>query len=163
MSNAAARGRQAHRDGDVGEMVARVTLQGMGLEMIEKIHTPWKVIFKTLPGGGRKVVNAFPLEKVAGDFRAVYPRTGQSVLIEVKSRMDRDTFRWSDLEPHQRESLDNHWRLGGLSLVVWVIESGEAIVLPWPIEGLSRGKSVSWDAAVDIQWTGVPREYYGAI
>jgi hypothetical protein len=79
----------------------------------------------------------------------------------VKSRTDRDTFRWSDLEAHQREALDNHQELGGLSLVVWVIESGEAIVLPWPIEGLAKGKSVSWDKAVGIQWTGITKESYG--
>jgi len=161
MSTAAARGRKAHQDGDIGERVGRIILHQMGLEMIERIHTPWKVIFKTLPHGGRKVVDAFPLEKVAGDFRAIVPGTGQSVLIEVKSRTDRDTFRWSDLESHQREALDNHQELGGLSLVVWVIESGEAIVLPWPIEGLTKGKSVSWDRAVDIQWTGITKESYG--
>ena len=150
-ASAAALGRQNHKEGDIGQAVARYTLQRMGIQMLEPVHTPWKVMFQNT-GGRRKVVNAFPVEKVSGDFRGVAPG-GRSVLVEVKSRSTRDTFRWSDLEPHQRDALQLHHELGGLSLVCWVIDNGECLVMAWPLP-LAKGKSLSWNDAVTVQWIG---------
>lgn len=153
MNDASIRGRGNRNQGEVGQHIARYILSQMGLGMIEPIHTPWKVLFKTV-GGRRKVVDAFPLEKVSGDFRPIAPG-GRSVLVEVKSRTTRDTFRWSDLEPHQHRALQEHYDWGGLSLVCWVIDSGECLVMEWPIPGLQKGKSITWDDAVEMQFTGI--------
>lgn len=148
------RGRQNQRDGEAGQIIAQYTLQQMGLGRVQAIYTPWKVLWKTVRG--RRVVDkAFPLRKVDGDFIAVVPGTGQSVLVEVKRRGTRDTLRWSDLEAHQREALDDHIANGGLSLVAWVLDNNECIILPWPIPGLGFRRSIDWDAAVTVQWTGV--------
>ena len=152
MNDASTRGRANRNQGEIGQDIARYTLKQMGIEMVEPVYTPWKVLFKTV-GGRRKVVEAFPLQKVSGDFRGVAPG-GRSVLVEVKSRTTRDTLRWSDLEPHQRDALQEHCDWGGLSLVCWVIDSGECLVMEWPIPGLQKGKSTTWDDAVGIQWTG---------
>jgi len=157
MSNAAAIGRQSQHDGEVGQNIAHYTLSRLGVEMVEAVYTPWKVLFKNT-SSGRKVVNAFPLRKVSGDFRGVLPG-GRAVLIEVKSRTTRDTFRWSDLEDHQKDALHENSGFGGLSLVCWVNDLGECIVIEWDkfvscLDGKSR-KSITWSEAVDIQWTGI--------
>lgn len=147
------RGRIAQHDGEIGQNIAQYELKRMGLEMIEPVYTPWKIVWSQ-KNGRRVPVKAFAVAKVSGDFRAITP-TGQSVLVEVKSRKDREALRWSDLEPHQREALQQHSEHGGLSLVVWVTEMGECMVMAWPIPGFGFRKSISWDDAVDIQWTGV--------
>jgi len=101
---------------------AAAQLRAMGFRMVELIQTGWRVV-RDRHG---RIVNAFPLEKVSGDIWAVAPG-GRSVLVEVKAR-DR-SLRWSDFEPHQRQALDEHAALRGLSLVAW-LHQGQFYVIP---------------------------------
>ncbi len=127
--------RRNRKAGYSSEEAAAAQLRAMGFRMVEPIQTGWRVV-RDRHG---RIVNAFPLEKVSGDIRAVAPG-GRSVLVEVKER-DRN-LRWSDFQPHQREALDEHAALGGLSLVVW-LHRGHFYVLPWPIPGFGPRKSIS--------------------
>lgn len=128
------RGRRNRAAGEAVEDYAADLLRRLGLAMIERVHTPWKVV----RGKGGAIKHAFPVEKVSGDFRAVLPSTGQSVLVEVKSRAQQ--LCWSDFRPHQREALTDHDAAGGLSLVVWhEQQSGTVHVFAWPCPRLTRG------------------------
>ncbi len=127
--------RRNRKAGYSSEEAAAAQLRAMGFRMVEPIQTGWRVV-RDRHG---RIVNAFPLEKVSGDIRAVAPG-GKSVLVEVKAR-DRN-LRWSDFQPHQREALDEHADLGGLSLVVW-LHQGRFYVIPWPIPDFGPRKSIS--------------------
>lgn len=127
-------GRQSQKVGKNAEEAVRLALQTAGYRMIERVATPWTVTFQ----GGRPKA-AFPTSKVSGDFRAIEPGTGRSVLVEVKCRSGR--LRWSDLRPHQRQTLDEHHRLGGISILAWVTED-EVRLLRWPVEGFGPGRSL---------------------
>jgi hypothetical protein len=142
-----AQNRRNRRSGAWNEAAAQQALERLGFEMIERVETGFGVVRQ-----GKRIVSAYPLKKVAGDFRAVAPG-GRSVLVEVKSR-GRDTLRWSDFEPHQREALDRHRELGGLSLVVWLPGSGDLIVLRWPIPGLGDRRSLPLELARTLHWAG---------
>ncbi len=127
--------RRNRKAGYSSEEAAAAQLRAMGFRMVEPIQTGWRVV-RDRQG---RIVRAFPLEKVSGDIRAVAPG-GRSVLVEVKER-DRN-LRWSDFEPHQRQALDEHAALGGLSLVVWLYQ-GQFYVLHWPISDFGPRKSIS--------------------
>ena len=127
--------RRNRKAGYSSEKAAAAQLRAMGFRMVEPIQTGWRVV-RDRHG---RIINAFPLEKVSGDIRAVAPG-GRSVLVEVKER--NRNLRWSDFQPHQREALDEHAALGGLSLVAWLYR-GHFYVLPWPIPGFGPRKSIS--------------------
>ena len=131
-------GRASQRLGKRAEEAVRLALQAAGFRMIERVATPWTVTFHR----GRPKA-AFPTAKVSGDFRAVEPGTGRSVLVEVKCRSGR--LRWSDLRPHQRQALDEHHRLGGISILAWVT-GWEVRLLRWPVEEFGPGKSLKSSA-----------------
>lgn len=105
--------RQKH--GATGEHIVAGRLRSWGFVLVEKVHTPWRVLF----GRGGRVERAFPVEKVCGDFRAVAPPNGRSVLVEVKSRED-GPLSWSDFQRHQHDAMVAHANAGGLSLVGWI-------------------------------------------
>lgn len=129
--------------GKDGEQLARSVLAGLGLEMIEKIGTPVKLI----PVRSAHQKNVFFVvwgEKVAADHRAMLP-DGRSVLIEVKTIYDRNLV-WSDLREHQPAKLQQHANLNGLSLLVWVHDSG-VYVMRFPIEGFGPGKGITPEKA----------------
>lgn len=124
--------RRAH--GEQGQDLVEVALVARGFKMIEAVHTPWRVIRKM----GR-IVGAFPVKKVSGDFRAV-TTGGVSVLVEVKGRDGRNVP-WSAFEDHQREALSDHAACGGISLVACV-RDGEIKFYDWPVPGFGPGKSL---------------------
>lgn len=131
--------RREKQIGDHGEQLARSVLSGMGLEMIEKIGTPVKLI----PVKSANFKNAYFViwgEKVAGDHRAILP-DGRSVLIEVKTIYGRN-LTWSDLREHQPGKLSEHADWNGLSLLVWVHDDG-VYAMRWPVVGFAPGKGIT--------------------
>lgn len=129
--------------GKNGEQTARSVLDGLGLEMIEKIGTPVNLI-PVRSGNQKNVFFVVWGEKVAADHRAMLP-DGRSVLIEVKTIYDRNLV-WSDLREHQPAKLQQHADLNGLSLLVWVHDSG-VYVMRFPIEGFGPGKGITPEKA----------------
>ena len=125
--------------GKAGQNTARAVLSGLGLEFIEPVGTPVKLIpyRHTMRKDVYQVIFG---EKVAGDHRAMLP-DGTSILIEVKTIMDRN-LQWSDLREHQPGKLQRHAELNGLSLIVWVHSLG-VYVMRWPIEGFGPGKGIA--------------------
>jgi hypothetical protein len=128
--------RREDRTGKAGEELAESVLRSLGIEQIERVSTPVKLIPSQYPGLFKVIFG----EKVIGDRRGILPG-GRSVLIEVKTILDRNLC-WSDLRLHQPEGLSRHSELGGMSLLVWVHSSG-VYVMRWPIDGFGPGKSIT--------------------
>lgn len=122
--------------GKHGEQLAMNTLRALGLEMVEKIGTPVKLQPARIQGTYRVIFG----EKVSGDCRAILPG-GRSVLIETKTMLDHN-LRWSDLREHQPGRLDRHSELGGISLLVWVHNSG-VYVMGWPVPNFGPGRAIN--------------------
>lgn len=145
-STSAARASQAK--GAASEHMVRAALVAAGYHMVERIATPCKLV------RGRLVYS----DRVSGDFRAVLPlkRTlgsaqgpviyrGISVLVECKARDV--SLTWTAFEDHQRRALEDHAKLGGVSLVGWV-QRGRVRLLDWAAiraAGFGPGRSVMWD------------------
>jgi hypothetical protein len=127
--------------GSAGQNLAAATLIRMGIEMVEKIGTPVLLI---PVGSGKNVFRVTFGEKVSGDHRGILPG-GRSVLAETKTILDRN-LHWSDLREHQPDRLCRHAELGGLSLLVWVHDSG-VYVMQFPLEGFGPGKGVTRERA----------------
>lgn len=145
-SSKALAGKRSRTAGVVGETLTKAELVRLGFTMIERVHTPWKVLRKPDPKRGSRIVGAVPEEKVSGDFRAVWPFTlenslvGVSVLVESKAR-EGDRVLWSDVEEHQRDALQRHHEAGGLSYLS-VVLGGRATLMRWPIPGFGPGSSI---------------------
>jgi hypothetical protein len=139
--------RSEQRIGKAGEDWAANAVRGLGVEMVEEIGTPVKIVRtkKLYDGTWCKIVWG---EKVSGDTRGVLPG-GRSVLVETKTILDRN-LQWGDLRPHQPGRLSQHAELGGLSLLVWVHASG-IFVMQWPISDFCRGKSITPERAQTLQ------------
>ena len=142
--------RQQQSIGKHGQQLARSVLSGLGLEFIEEIGTPVKLIPVQIPGQRqrRDVYQVIFGDKVAGDHRAMFP-DGRSVLIEAKTILDRNLV-WSDLREHQPMKLQQHAELNGLSLLVWVHSlemRQEVYVMRFPIAGFGPGKGITPDKA----------------
>lgn len=138
MTNSAKKGKK-------GEGLAEERLAAMGFAFIEKVENAWNV----MRGAGGSIVKAWPAAKVAGDFRAIIPPQGRSVLIEVKTT-DKRNLRWSDFKEHQPGKLTEHHEAGGLSLIVWVrLDLKRQYVIRWPLpeEMFRKGKSLSLEDA----------------
>lgn len=124
--------------GKNGEQLARSILDGLGVEMLEKIGTPVKLI--PVSSARKNVYQVIFGEKVAADHRGMFP-DGRSVLIEVKTIHGRNLV-WSDLRDHQPAKLQQHAELNGLSLLVWVHDSS-VYVMRFPINGFGPGKGIT--------------------
>jgi hypothetical protein len=135
--------RDQQRVGKAGEDWAANAVRALGVEMIERIGTPVKIV-RTRPGGWVQVIWG---EKVSGDTRGVLPG-GRSVLVETKTILERN-LQWGDLRPHQPGRLSQHAELGGLSLLVWVHSTG-IFVLEWPISDFRHGKSITPERAQEL-------------
>ena len=122
--------------GKQGQEMAEAALRRLGVEMVEKIGTP---VHLTPVENGSGTFHVIYGEKVSGDHRGILPG-GRSVLAETKTILDRN-LRYSDLREHQPGRLSEHAEHGGLSLLVWVHESG-VYILKWPIDGFVNGKSI---------------------
>lgn len=140
--------RREDRTGKAGEELAESVLRSLGIEQIERVSTPVKLIPSQYPGLFKVIFG----EKVIGDRRGILPG-GRSVLIEVKTILDRNLC-WSDLRPHQPAGLTRHTELGGLSLLVWVHSSG-VNVMEWPISGFGPHISIEPRTAEIINWKGM--------
>ncbi len=125
------------RIGKIGQEHAAAALRRLGVQMVEKIGTPVKIIPARVKGTYTVVWG----EKVSGDHRGIL-QGGRSVLAETKTIMDRN-LAWSDLRDHQPARLDEHASHGGLSLLVWVHSTG-VYVMRWPIGyGFGPRKSIT--------------------
>lgn len=123
--------------GKAGEDHAGNLIRTLGVEMVEKVGTPFKIIKR----GKNNWFQGIFGEKVSGDRRGIIPGSGRSVLIETKTIMDRN-LQWSDFKVHQPERLSQHAELGGWSLLVWVHNSG-IFIIEWPISDFHHGKSIT--------------------
>lgn len=156
------RGKQNKKAGEFAERLATHELHRLGFEMVTTVHTGWAVVRNS----NGKIVDAYPLEPVEGDRRAVYPSTGQQVIAEVKSH-DSKTLPWSRLMSHQHEYLKKNVECNAISLIVWVRET-EIYVMDYALlleagygEVVSRNgrrKSVSLDMATDCLWSPPRKE-----
>lgn len=133
---AAMKGKRSRDIGEGGEGLTRHALHLAGFTRIRRVHTPWKI----LRNSSGKIVDAVPVEAVEGDFRAVDPKTGKSVLVETKTSTG-DRIPWSSLEECQVEALDGHYKAGAIALLSIVLDD-KAVLLPWPIEGFGPGCSI---------------------
>ena len=131
--------RREDQVGKRGQNLAASILASIGVNMVEKIGTPVKLI-PVKCGARKNVYQVIYGEKVSGDHRGIL-NDGTSVLVETKTILDRN-LRWSDLREHQPGRLLEHSVHGGLSLLVWVHESGEYVMV-FPIKGFEKGKSIS--------------------
>lgn len=113
-------GIKSQKMGEFGEQIAQYALKEFGLRMIERVNTPWKIIWKKNSNGVNIPARVFPAAKVSGDFRAIGP-AGKSVLIEVKYR--ENSLVYSDLEDHQIRALHEHTIHGGLSFLLWITQN----------------------------------------
>lgn len=117
--------------GKHGEGLAMSALRSLGIEMVEKIGTPVRLHpVKTSRPNTFQVIWG---ERVSGDHRGILPG-GRSVLAETKTILDRN-LRYSDLREHQPERLSKHAELGGLSLLIWVHQSG-VYIMEWTEVGI---------------------------
>jgi hypothetical protein len=148
-SREARRGRANREQGERGEEIARMQLALLGVRRLERIEVGWKV----LRGEDGRIVDAFPMEKVSGDFKGILPG-GTAVHVEVKSRGRRDKLRYSDLKTHQVTALDEHVSFDGLGLVCWVTVAGECLVMRWPIPGFQVRTSLTVEQARQHLWPG---------
>lgn len=103
-----AKAKASQRIGESSEAIVKILLDRRGYRMIEhpqsrRVKTDRGWIF---------------IDKLSGDFRAIQPGTGKSVLVEVKYR-DRN-LRPSDFEEHQITSLRDHEDYGGISIIAHV-------------------------------------------
>jgi penicillin-binding protein-related factor A (putative recombinase) len=137
-------GRISQSKGDLGETIARRALDQFGVKMIEKVNTPWKVLWKN----GRPI-SAFVVEKVSGDFIGIVPG-GKKVLAEVKYRDEKLSL--SDFEDHQIEALNENYELGAISLVVWV-RRHECAIYWWQAMNLKKGAPIKPGEKTGLQLT----------
>lgn len=136
--------KREQQTGAQGQKQAAGALRRAGVNMVEQIGTPVKLI----PMGtvrGRQVFQVIYGEKVSGDNRGIIPGKGTSVLAETKTILDRN-LRYSDLRDHQPERLTEHHENNGISLLVWVHSTG-IYILRWPIPLFVRGKSITPEEA----------------
>jgi len=134
--------RQQH--GQEGEDSVAAALRARGLRLVEKVEVPMGIT-----ADGRR----FGKRTVSGDYRAVDPVMGRSVLIEVKNIPER--LSWSDFRKHQPGTLDEHQSAGGITEVAW-IDRGVLRFIPWArfqAIGFGPRKSVVWNdttSTIDI-------------
>jgi len=142
------------KSGDAGEQVAMIQLAMMGVRMLRKIHTGWKIVRWI----NRQKFTAIvvPHKKVSGDINGVLPPSGRRVLCEVKT-FEGKSFTWTRLTDGQHENLLENMQLGGLSLICW-ITMGECIVMDYSAmlqAGFKKGKGIKINEVDAVVWGGV--------
>ena len=138
--------KREQRLGKRGQYTAAAVLSGRcGINMVEQIGTP--VILIPVQAQRRNTYQVIFGEKVSGDHRGIIG-AGISVLAETKTILDRN-LRYSDLREHQPARLSEHADLGGISLLVWVEDTG-TYVMRWPIEGFVPGTSITPELAEQL-------------
>lgn len=138
------------RIGRAGQNVAASALSRIGIELVEMIGTP---VFLTPAHAQRKDIFRVRFgEKVSGDHRGILPG-GRSVLAETKTMLDHN-LQWSNLREHQPGRLTDHANFGGLSLLVWVHNSG-VYIMRWPVIAFCEGKSIGVEKAQALNITSI--------
>ena len=138
--------KREQRLGKRGQYTAAAVLSGRcGINMVEQIGTP--VILIPVQSQRRNTYQVIFGEKVSGDHRGIIG-AGISVLAETKTILDRN-LRYSDLREHQPARLSEHADHGGISLLVWVHDTG-TYVMRWPIDGFEAGKSITPELAEQL-------------
>ena len=138
--------RYEDRVGKAGQEAAAGALHRLGVECVEQIGTPVKIIPRG-NFGNQTTYQVIWGDKVAGDHHGILPG-GRAVLAETKTILDRN-LQWSDLRDHQPDALSRHAEFGGLALLVWVHCSG-IHVMQWPVPGFGPHKSISADKAAAL-------------
>lgn len=133
--------------GAAGEDQGRAALARAGVNQVERVGTPVKLVAVSPAFTKRGIFKVDFGERVAADYRGVLTG-GRSVLAEVKTGFGRN-LTWSDLRPHQPQALTDHAFHGGLSLLVWVTDNGVHI-LKWPIPGFKKGKGLTPERAQEL-------------
>ena len=140
------RGKQNKAQGDIAERLIRRELDHLGFVMIEKLHNAWFISKIVKRGGKSRLLAWIYPAKISGDYKAVDPQNGKSVLVEVKSTSGR--LQYSRIEDHQRQALDDHHAAKGISLLGWYEkETGQIFVMRWPINGFVKHTSINIDKA----------------
>ena len=127
--------------GKAGEELAGYLLRLIGVEMIESIATPKRMIpyederGNIIPGVFKVIFS----EKVSGDWRGLLSG-GRGVHCEVKVR-NKERLNYSDLEYHQSAWLDEYAALGGVAVLIWVCLNSQ-FILKWPIPEFEPGTSL---------------------
>lgn len=136
--------RREQRTGSRGQEMAAIALRLLGIEMVEKIATPVKLIRSPYKGLFKVIWE----ETVSGDHRGIL-RDGTSVLAETKTVLD-GNLTWSHLREHQPGRLTEHAEYNGISLLVWVHNTG-IYILKWPVPDFGPRKSITPDRASQLQ------------
>lgn len=135
--------KREQRIGAHGQEQAARALRMAGVELVEKIATPVKLIASQHKGYFRVVYG----ETVSGDHRGILP-DGTSVLAETKTVLD-GNLTWSHLRDHQPGRLTAHAEYNGVSLLVWVHASG-IYIMRWPVPGFGPRKSITPQQAEEL-------------
>ena len=133
--------KQRQRNGALAEELVQRDLIRRGFRLVEKVEVPFRVNKRTGSISARR--------KVSGDFRAVEPGTGRSLLVEVKHHAER--LPYAAFRPHQLVALEEHASAGGISEVAWV----DGVFVAFPILrmiawadlkriGFGPGSSLEW-------------------
>jgi hypothetical protein len=137
--------RQNQLTGKHGQQQAASYLSGTGLEMVEEIGNPYKIIRKLKNGHFEVIFSSL----ASGDHQARLP-DGSGVLIETKTVYD-GNLTYSHLRDHQPARLSQHAAIGhAVSLLVWVHHSG-IFVMRWTADGIpgfAPRKSITPERAV---------------
>lgn len=123
------------RIGQEGEDRVAAALLARGLRLVEKVEVPMGIT-----SDGRR----FGKRTVSGDYRAVDPVMGRSVLVEVKNIPDR--LSWSDFRKHQPGALDEHQSARGITEVAW-IDRGTLRFIPW-----ERFRALGFGPRLSVAW-----------
>ena len=143
----ATRNSRNRKAGAAAETLTRYELQRLGVCRVRKLEVGWGIV-RNRAG---KIVSAYPLERIDGDFSGILP-DGTAVLVETKKRSDKLVY--SALENHQVQALNDHAEHNGLSLLVWVSDD-DVYVMRWPIDGFESGTSLDAEQAQAAAWEGV--------
>lgn len=133
--------------GAAAEVLTHYELQRLGVCRVRKLEVGWGIV-RNRSG---KIVSAYPLERIDGDFSGILP-DGTAVLVETKKRSDKLVY--SALENHQVQALNDHADHNGLSLLAWVNDD-DVYVMQWPIDGFESGTSLDAEQAQAAVWEGV--------
>jgi len=136
---------QRQQNGEDAEDRVETALLQRGLKLVEKVEVGFGVTHE-----GRRYAKA----KVSGDYRAVEPGTGRSVLIESKAKATKDRLSWGDFREHQPVKLDEHMIAGGITEVAWTC-MGSLRFIPW-----SEFRRVGFGPGKSVVWTGCTVEIY---
>lgn len=113
-----------------GQSVGTNRLRMMGAHFAQEIATP---VSLRPYHAVKNVYHVAWKRKVSGDHTAILAG-GLYVLAETKTYTN-GNLPYSALEDHQRLSLSNHAKAGGLALLIWVSDSG-AYVMEWGCDGI---------------------------